>query len=365
MNLLQENLTEAENDVMITISSQKSAYDSEKGMAIVSVQRGVDDANITAFRIFFDFAGDSVETTIPAQGSNTVMLHSFDVSDSVEEYGVGPSAVAIAPVYSIGSGTKEGRRGTDVSIKNAGILDRVEVDYPGLERDYATNNFLLDLVVYWPMDGDLNDAVGSNDGACTGNDCPSYVDGKFGQAGKFDGSGTRDGVAPGDNVAVNESVTRTDGYPEGATYSVWVNVDTDAEDRMSLFRGHPTKNHIEIYSSGKYFRTEAAIENQYSFGTSFFSDVVRGEWSHFVIVFAESEPNRPVRWYQNGELFHTGSMSGGGSPGTEYFSFGSIGRSTGRVGYLYAKSFDGAIDEVMIFDKALSDSEVRALYEME
>jgi hypothetical protein len=46
---------------------------------------------------------------------------------------------------------------------------------------------------------------------------------------------------------------------------------------MSLFFGSSTIKHIEIYSIGKYFRTEAATQNGYSFGSSSFPDNVRGE----------------------------------------------------------------------------------------
>jgi Concanavalin A-like lectin/glucanases superfamily/Domain of unknown function (DUF2341)/Fibrillar collagen C-terminal domain/Fibrinogen beta and gamma chains, C-terminal globular domain len=202
-----------------------------------------------------------------------------------------------------------------------------------------------------------------NDG--TFADDPTWVqNGARGRALSLDGSGTVDGVTQGDNVAVSESATNTNNYPDGCTYSIWLNVDTDAVNRMSLFRGGGTSNHIEIYSSTKQFRTEAARQNGYSFGTGSFPDDVRGAWSHFVIVFANGETNRPVRWYQNGKLFYTGSMDNGDYPSTEYFSFSSIGRSTGSPSYPYAKSFDGLIDEVRLYDSALDEDDILQLYNM-
>jgi hypothetical protein len=180
---------------------------------------------------------------------------------------------------------------------------------------------------------------------------------------QFDGTGTVDGVIPGSNIGVEESLTSTSNYPEGCSYSFWINVDTDAVDRMSLLYGRAWINHIEIYSTSKYFRTEAALQNGYSFGTGAFPDNVRGEWSHFVIVFANNETNRPVRWYQNSVLFHTGSMDDGANPGTEYFSFNKIGRSTGTTSYSYAKSFDGKIDDFRIYSSALTVSDIQELYQ--
>ncbi len=200
---------------------------------------------------------------------------------------------------------------------------------------------------------------GTANGGMTDSD---FVDGKFGNAVELDGSGTVDGVTQGNNVVIPESITRTDNYPGGCTYSVWLKVDTDAVDRMSLFRGAATIRHIEIYSNSKYFRTEAALQNGYSFGTGNFPDDVRGTWSHFVIVFANDEPGRPVRWYQNGKLFHTGNLSSGSYPDTEYFSFSSIGRSTGSTSYTYAKSFDGQIDDVRIYGYPLTEEQIKQDY---
>ena len=51
----------------------------------------------------------------------------------------------------------------------------------------------------------------------------------------------------------------------------------------------------------------------------------------------------------------TGSMDGGNNPGTEYFKFNRIGRSTGSTSYSYAPSL-GIIKEFKIFNRALRNS---------
>ena len=227
------------------------------------------------------------------------------------------------------------------------------------------------LVGYWSMDASDYNNINSrvtdkssfeNHGVNYGASFAIDRFGKEGGAMRFDGSGTNDGVIFGNHIVVPENITDTRNCPDGCTYSLWLNVDADAVDRMSLLRGSGTIRHIEIYSSSKRFRTEAGLQNGYSFGTGNFPDNVRGDWAHFVIVFANNESGRPVRWYQNGELFHTGYMTNGTYPDTEYFSFGSIGRSTGTTSYNYAPSFDGAIDDVRIYNRALSEEEVKVLY---
>jgi hypothetical protein len=198
----------------------------------------------------------------------------------------------------------------------------------------------------------------------TNSGCVLSSDSRIGNTSfELDGSGTNDGTVAGDHVILDEDITNTNNYPDGCTYSIWLNADTDAADRMSLFWGAGTVRHIEIYSSSKNFRTEAALENNYSFGTGSFPDNVRGVWSHFAIVFANAEATRPVRWYQNGVLFHTGSLDGGSNPGTEYFSFSRIGRSTGSVSFAYAPSFDGKIDDFRIYATALTVDEINEIYQ--
>lgn len=180
---------------------------------------------------------------------------------------------------------------------------------------------------------------------------------------KFDGTGTVDGVVPGSNILIDETLTNTNNYPNGCTYLFWLNVDIDSPDRMSLLWGRGTIEHIEVFTSSKYFRTEAATQNGYSFGSSTFPYDIRGVWAQFAIVFANAEENRPVRWYQNGEIFHTGSLDNGTNPGGEYFSFSRIGRSTGSTSYTYATSFKGQLPVFQVYNRALTESEVKQNFE--
>ena len=63
------------------------------------------------------------------------------------------------------------------------------------------------------------------------------------------------------------------------------------------------------------------------------------------------------------KLFYTGSLSED-YPDDEYFSFSSIGRSTGNTSYFYAKSFHGKIQDVRIYNRVLTDEEIKILYNM-
>jgi len=191
-------------------------------------------------------------------------------------------------------------------------------------------------------------------------DSLTYTDSDF----SFDGSGTTDGLTAGDSIAIPVSVTNTNNYPNGCTYSWWMKVDaTNSESRRAILFGAATINHLELISltgSSPRFRTEARLQNGYSFGTNTIpGGALEGRWVYTNVVFANGESGRPVRWYSNGVLFHTGSMDSGDNPGTEYFEPSEIGRSTGNESYTYSKSFFGEIPSFAINGKALSQAEVR------
>jgi len=247
---------------------------------------------------------------------------------------------------------------------SSGELNIIELKSSGVNysNGYSEVGITNGLVGWWKLDGNTDDySLGNNDGT---NDGATITSGLGQQAYDLDGSGTSDGTVYGGNILIPELITNTStsNYPSGCTYSIWIKVDANAVDRMSLFRGSSTIRHIEIYSDGKNFRTEAALQNGYTFGSGAFPDDVKGVWSHFTIVFANNESERPVRWYQNGNLFHTGYMSRGANPDTEYFSFSSIGRSTGGASYPYAKSFNGKVQDFRIYDRVLSEKEISINY---
>tara|TARA_B100000929_G_scaffold289501_1_gene280326 strand:+ start:8252 stop:10939 length:2688 start_codon:yes stop_codon:yes gene_type:complete len=272
----------------------------------------------------------------------------LDVVDGTE-----PSVHALATGYDSSNyeyvkeinGSSDTQKGMQVENKrmNCGEINEVGIN----------NN----LVAFWPLSKNFLDYSGNKH---NGSSSTVVLDGNF-LNGKscyyFPGSGDGAGVA-GEYISVPENITNTNNYPEGCSYSFWLKVDESAADRLAVLFGSSTIRHIEIYSQGKYFRTEAATQNNYSFGSSNFPDDVRGVWSNFVIVFANGETNRPVRWYQNGKLFYTGSMDDGNNPGGEYFSFSSIGQSTGSASYTYAPSFHGEMANFKIFSKPLTEKEI-------
>ena len=79
-----------------------------------------------------------------------------------------------------------------------------------------------------------------------------------------------------------------------------------------------------------------------------------GEWAHLVITV----DGTTVKGYVNGsQLGSTGTSSQSLAAGVNAFVLGNYGATTGA-----AQQFDGTIDQVRIFNKAISASEVTTLY---
>jgi len=159
---------------------------------------------------------------------------------------------------------------------------------------------------------------------------------------QFRGQGERDGNPTGDYVSLDEATLSTNPTtkPDGVTYQWWMKFDGDQPNGHAILRGSGTINHLEWRgdTTTGYWRTEAKKQNGYSFGGGSDSNEI-GDWFNMALVFANNETDRPVRWYKNGELFHTGNMTEGTYPDEEYFSPTSFGRSTGNSSYYYVQSF--------------------------
>lgn len=186
----------------------------------------------------------------------------------------------------------------------------------------------------------------------------------------FEGQGERDGSPTGDYITLNTDATKTtpSTKPDGVTYSIWMVFDANQPQGHGILVGSTTINHLEWrggVTDGSGWRTEARLQNGYSFGgggESTYGYHTIGEWFNLSLVFANEEASRPVRWYMNGDLFHTGNMTSGNNPTTEDFIPSSFGKSTGTASFLYAQSFYGRLGNLTVYDRTLTAKEVKQNY---
>jgi len=234
------------------------------------------------------------------------------------------------------------------------------------------------LVGYWSFDegsgttaydwsGHGNNGTLYNGSAvCAGGNCPNWVDGKFDKALSFDG--VDDYV---DTPLLQNQVTE---YTEEA----WIKATSGATGDLIIIydRGITATNgkSLTLYlsSAGHFGATDGSLcfgvdsekiwVGVYSPGYN----LKDGKWHHIVGVF-KSTAGQPVS-PSNFKLYIDGKDAGATATPTQIGSVTSpvtgyehtlIGRSVA-----WDQWFNGIIDEVRIYNRALSDEEIKALYEL-
>ena len=223
-------------------------------------------------------------------------------------------------------------------------LERHTTDSENIFADSAIPNALIreGLIAYWPFDGDLKDAIGDSHGTGMGSDDIVYDTGQFGQGIDLDGI-DQFIETPVEN---EEMFDFQDGT--GFSVSAWFRVDGFTKSWQALI-SKGEENRWRIHRrGGESIMTGNGGNGDVSAGTT---DVNDGEIHHVVLV---SDPDGgEVRFYVDDELEATGA-----SPNIESNDNPMmIGESPDARN----RTWDGLIDDVAIWKRALSDSEVSAL----
>ena len=204
--------------------------------------------------------------------------------------------------------------------------------------DNATN--------WWQADGNAVDSIGSLDG----NAGASFGPGVVGQAFSFNGSGQYIDLG---NVP-DLDFTNEDFSVEG-----WFRIPDLPDNaaacgaRYPIFHNRDWGYGTQIYGDGlvnfyKYYTVSDAV------GVTSPSPVSVGDWHHFASVHAVSE----LRLYLDGQLVNTAN-----SPSGAVFYQSSDKPEIGRM--LCGPSFfhfRGLIDELTIYDRALTDPEITSIH---
>jgi hypothetical protein len=196
------------------------------------------------------------------------------------------------------------------------------------------------LVAYYPLDDDANDASGNNNhGTLFGN--PQWVAGKIDGALDFDG--TDDYVESGTNIIPGSG---------DFTIGLWLTVDSSvlvADDRAVLEQGpsDPAGDRIYLYSSTDFGAANGQVRVWSDpTGQVLLGPDIRGAgWKHLVLTRLAND------WelYVDGTLYTTASNANSIPEGQLILGGGSV---DGRYHF-------GQIDDVRIYNRALSEPEVR------
>jgi hypothetical protein len=197
------------------------------------------------------------------------------------------------------------------------------------------------LISYWPLEGNSNDFFGSNNGS--GNVITYGTPyGKVNQGANFNGSSSTIAVAPNSLFAIGNSLT----------LAAWVNLSTESPTYQVLVSG-------DNYVSTAYYQitTYGAKARAWSVNTSpqeliGATSLSLGTWYYIVIVWNAGTKTIYVNGVQDATQSYSGSVNSSASP---YFNIGSCYNNT-------AAPIAGDLDEVGIWNRALTQSEITTLY---
>ncbi len=201
-----------------------------------------------------------------------------------------------------------------------------------------------DLVAHWPLD----DGSGAVAVDVTGNghdgdliDGPEWAEGLYGGALLFGGSPAKVDVPY--SAALN---------PEVFTVSVWANPDPSGSGHRSPITSRddgPTAGYIIYIEPGNNW--EFWIGNGTNWTPARGSAATLGEWTHVAGTYQDSQ----LKMYINGELDseETGTIS----PNTQRPLRIGAGRTDGPGDYYWV----GLVDDVAVFDTALSQAEIQSV----
>ena len=199
-----------------------------------------------------------------------------------------------------------------------------------------------DLVALWHLDGYATDSsVNGNDGTVVG---ATFVDGKFGKALEFDGSG--DYVDCGTNVVITTAIT----------IEAWIKpsafTNYDAIVANFVWPTNPEGYSFRVMDNGKLV-WRAVLSGNSAYSITSDSTMEAGNWYHVVLTHDAS----CTRLYINGILEKEDTPGG---------TIVNLGKSL-KVGwdtYAADRVFNGIIDEVRIWDEALSGDDIGESYSL-
>lgn len=204
--------------------------------------------------------------------------------------------------------------------------------------------FPITPTAYWKLE-DVNATVGGF--TLTNNNTVTFTTGKVNLAGNFNGS---------NQSLTNSTYTLVDG---ALSVSSWIKADTlpSLGNYMSIvakYQTAATTGGIDLRLINDGTQKVELLVAKTTGGTASYSVTLNTSvWYHLVGVYSGTT----VKLYLNGSEVASTSYSGGISTTTRNLCIGCIDFTSGNTRF-----FDGQIDEVGIWDRALTTDEISALY---
>ena len=218
--------------------------------------------------------------------------------------------------------------------------------------DEVKNGSIPGLISHWEFDDDLTDSVGDNDGVSYGN--PSFVDGIDSKSMKFDGDG--DYVAIDDNESLNIGV---------GSWEAWIKSDR-------IYSYGPTSRQAHILSKNNTYAGAYLIGVEGSMGNKVYCQIrLAQDSSQRKVIYSNFPLDKS--WHQvvcaydgiNLKMYIDGELQSDtlGISGTLDISNSDKLYIGANPNILNENMFNGSIDNVRIWSRALSDDEIKESYD--
>jgi hypothetical protein len=205
-------------------------------------------------------------------------------------------------------------------------------------------------VGWWKGDGNANDSVGTNNGTLQGG--ATFAAGLFGQAFSFNGNGQYVSIATGTNIPVDNSPYTLSAWFNATTYRNAFNAvegivgygNYGNYDQVNALRLAP-----DLYPNTLGFR-HYWWSNDLDVSTSFSPT---GSWYHVTATYDGTYR----RLYLNGAQIAQDQPGPHNVPGASNFAIG-------LTAPFFNEYFHGLIEQVSIFNRALSSSEIQSIFQL-
>ena len=212
----------------------------------------------------------------------------------------------------------------------------------------------------WPADGNANDTAGGNDGTLQGG--ASFGKGKIGKAFSFNGLSSSVQIPKATDLDVGNQVTIEFWMKAAKTNAM----DTYQGLVASDFYGVEISNGFQSHMGVNFFVSSASGSSwgMISEANGGGAIVSAGEWHHVAGTYDGSQ----AQLYIDGQPWgNPASYSGAISPMSEN-GFLTFGSEDGRAAFpdcVGTRYFNGLIDEVSVFNRALTATEIKTIYQLE
>jgi gliding motility-associated-like protein len=213
------------------------------------------------------------------------------------------------------------------------------------------------LVAWYPMNGNANDESGNGLNGTTFN--TNTVNGRSASSTSLDFNGSNSYIEASTNPLL-ENIT------SALTLSAWIKPNNTGSEGAIIARrdfvgnpnGERTHFQLSITSTGaiQFAAQNNSISNSNILVTSASQTVDYQDWNHVASTFEQDT----VKIYHNGQLIHSQHTPNQVlSPNNHWMNIGRIHRSGGNT---FFNEFSGSMDEIGIWNRAITLTEVNYLY---